>query len=260
MRYLKSKEMREKYFDITRFGFLLKLELYRSVRAALIAYVVIFGLLFFVGFLPKIIFSRNEGTFAHDYNYVIALIIGGFFLSSLAFRDLTSTLRRYHYLTMPASSLEKFVSMWLLTSLGWLLSFTLIYTVYTWAANGIGTVLFSRITFLRFDPLEGIPLRAMKHYFIWQGVFLAGAVHFKGNVFPKTLFTLVIAALVLVGCTFLIMGDLFFSEHVCNDEYCEIVEKIGFHPLWSAIEIFFWWMLAPLCWGITYLGLKEKEV
>lgn len=252
--------MQGKYFDITRFGFLLRVEFYRSIRASAIAYVVIFGLLFFLGFLPKIIFSRSEGTFTHDHNYAVALIIGGFFLSSLAFRDLTSTLRRYHYLTLPASSLEKFISMWLLTSLGWILSFTLIYTVYTWAANGIGTVLFPRMNFLRFDPLHGIPVRAMKHYFIWQGVFLAGGTHFKGNVFPKTLFTLVIAALVLVGCAYLVMADLFLSEHVCNDEYCEIVDNIGLHPLWAAIEFAFLWLLAPLCWVITYLGLKEKEV
>ncbi len=252
--------MQGRYFDFGRFGSLLKVELYRSVRAAAIAYVVIFGLLFFMGFLLRIIFSRSEGDFAHDHNYVIALIIGGFILSSLAFRDLTSTLRRYHYLTLPASSLEKFISMWLLTSLGWLLSFTLIYTVYTWATNGVGTVLFPRMAFLRFDPFAEVPVRAVRHYIVWQGVFLVGAAHFKGNVFPKTMFTLVISALVLVGFVYLVMADLFFSEHVCTDEYCEIVEKIGLHPLWSAIEIFFWWMLAPLCWVTAYLGLKEKEV
>jgi hypothetical protein len=29
---------------------------------------------------------------------------------------------------------------------------------------------------------------------------------------------------------------------------------------WQLAVWMFWWILAPLCWVITYFGLKEQEV
>jgi hypothetical protein len=30
--------------------------------------------------------------------------------------------------------------------------------------------------------------------------------------------------------------------------------------IWNILQWMFWWLLAPLSWVITYLGLKEQEV
>lgn len=248
------------HFDISRFWLLLKMELYRSRKGVLITFVITFGLLFFAGFLLDSMVEDKKVFDSHPVNYAFNLIVGGFILSSLAFNDLGNTLRRYHYLTLPVSTLEKFVCMWLLTSVGWIILFSVAYTIYTWIANAIGPLLFSHMTFPSFDPLGEFATNTMKYYFVLQGIFLVGAAHFKGYVFPKTLFTLVLFAVVCGTITYFIMKDLFLSDHECSGYECEILNEMKVHQVWQVTQGLFWWALAPLCWVITYLGLKEKEV
>lgn len=223
--------------------------------------VILFGLLFFAGLLLDIIVGEHKIVYEHDNNFSSSLLIGGFILTSLAFNDLSSTLRRYHYLTLPASTFEKFFCMWLLTSFGWILLFTICFTAYTFIANPIGHLLFRYMTFVPFKPLSHIATNSMISYFVLQGIFMIGAVHFRGYVLPKTLFALVLFALTGGIIAYFIMRDSFLVEHECNSVGgCEILREIQVHPAWRLVQWSFWWLFAPLCWVITYLGLKEKEI
>ena len=249
------------YLDISRFWLLMKVELFRSRRGILMTFVVTFGALFILGFLLDIAVDQNKLVYEHHENYASSLLIGGFILSSLAFNDLSTTLRRHHYLTLPVSTLERFISMWLLTSVGWIVLFTLAFTAYTWIANSVGQLLFRNVTFQTFEPLGEFSLDTMQYYFVLQGIFLVGAAHFKGYALPKTLFTLVLAALVVGTSVYFILKDVFLAEHVCTDDgECEFVEVLAYHQVWLSAKWAFWWLLAPLCWVTTYIGLKEKEV
>jgi hypothetical protein len=188
------------------------------------------------------------------------MMIGGFILSSLAFTDLGSSLKRSNYLTLPASTFEKFFSMWLLTSVGWIVLYTITFWLYTLLVNPMATLLFHNITFRPFEPFGQFSIMVIKFYFVLQGIFLVAATHFKGYVFPKTVFALVLFVLVCGIATYFIMRDTFMAEHECAAGRCEILESIELHTGWLIVKWLFWWMLAPLCWIITYLGLKEKEV
>lgn len=250
---------RMNYFELSRFWLLLKVELYKSRKGVLMTFVITFGMLFFAGFLLDIIVGQQEVFFEHQENYTFALMTGGFILSSLAFDDLSNTLRRYHYLTLPASTFEKFVCMWLLTSAGWIILFTIIYSFYTFIANAVGPILFRHISFQPFEPLGEYSLTTMKSYFVLQGIFLVGAAHFRNYVFPKTLFTLILFGTVCGAIAYFIMEDLLLA-HECNAGECELVKRMKVHQAWLLVKWLFWWVLAPLCWVITYLGLKEQEV
>lgn len=249
------------YFDTSRFWLLLKMELFRSRKAIVMTLVTLFGLMFFVRLLLYIIVGETKTVYEHDNNFTGSLLIGGFILSSLAFNDLSNTLRRYHYLTLPASTFEKFLCMWLLTSFGWIGLFTICFTIYTFIANPIGHLLFRYITFVPFRPLEHFATNSMITYFVLQGIFMIGAVRFKGYALPKTLFAIVVFALLTGILAYFIMRGSFLIEHECTAAGdCEIVREIQLHPAWQLIEWIFRWLLAPLCWTITYLGLKEKEI
>ena len=219
--------------------------------------VIMFGFLFFVGLLLSPVVDPTMVLFEHSIPYAITLLAGGFILSSLSYRDLSNNLRSYNYLTLPVSTLERFLSMWLLTSFGWIFLYTIIYTIYTLFANAVGQFLFSELTFETFDPLGPFAVRFMKFYFVLHGVFLAGAAHFKGYAFPKTLLTLVLFAAVCGGITYLIMKDMFYFDP--TEESCSFI-GLPVYQVWLVIQWLFWWLLAPLCWVITYLGLKEQEV
>jgi len=247
------------YFDISRFWLLLKLELYRSQKAVLMTLVIAFGLHFFIDLLLSPILEPSRVVYEHNSNYAFSLILGGLILSSLAFHDLSNTLRRHRYLTLPASNLEKFGSMWLLTTLGWAIGFTIIYTLYTVGANFIGPFLLGYMDFQPFNPLGEFPLTAMRYYLVTQGIFLVGATHFKGYVFPKTLFTLILFAAVCGFIAYLITSGSFPADDK-EDLGTEYLEGTMVDQMWEGLQWMFWWVLAPACWVITYLGLKEKEV
>ena len=247
------------FFYLPRFWLLLKMELYRSRKAVLMTIVIALGLHFFIDLLLSPVLSPNRVIYEHSQNYSFSLILGGLILSSLAFNDLSNTLRRYHYLTLPASNLEKFTSMWLLTTVGWIIGFTIIYTLYTMVANIIGALLFSYMDFRAYDPLNRFSINAVQYYFVLQGVFLVGATHFKGYVFPKTLFTLILFAAVCGFIGYFIMSDLFHTDSE-GDSSMEFLDGTIVQQMWLVLQWMFWWILAPLCWVITYLGLKDKEV
>ncbi len=247
------------YFERSRFSLLLKLELFKSKQAIVMTLVIAFGLLFLVGFLLDIITS-GKARFDHDQNFLGSFMLGGFVLSSLSFNDLSNPLKRQHYLTLPVSTFEKFFSMWLLTSIGWTILFTVIFTLYTYAANAVGHLIFPNVTFTTFDPFGNYSLNTIRYYFVLQGVFMVGAVHFREYVLPKTLFTLVIFTLVSAILGYFIMQESFLMEHECSSAgECEVLQEISVHPVWRLVTWLFWWAFAPLCWVITYLGLKENE-
>ncbi|WP_422358808.1 hypothetical protein [Reichenbachiella sp.] len=248
------------YFNIHRFLKLLKLELFRSFRGIFIAFEITFGMLFFVGLLMSIIVEDSMVFFEHTRGYAFTLIIGGFVLSSLAFNDLSHSLKSSNYLTLPTSTFEKFLSMWLLTSVGWIVFFSFTYYLYTvFVANPIGTMIDANMRFEDFDPLSDFALSVMQYYFVLQGLFLVGASHFNGYVFPKTIFTVILVAIVAGTTFYFIMGDLMQDDQECLSDNNPYVDK-PIYKIWLLAQWAFWWLLAPFCWVVTYLGLKDREV
>ncbi|WP_299452817.1 hypothetical protein [uncultured Microscilla sp.] len=248
----------KKLFDIARFGWLLKAELYRSKRGIIMAFAITFGLLLLNLWLEPLV-STSPVYDAHPENYALALFMGGFALSSLAFSDLGNHLKQYHYLALPASTLEKLLTMWLLTTLGWVLSFSLMYYVYTLIANPLGQLLFPQVTFEAYQPLGSFSLRSIHYYLVLQGAFLVGAAHFRGYVFVKTLLVLVLFGSLCVGLGYLMISGLSNAENEC---LTNLENKPGtlFYGFWQSVQWVFWWLFAPLCWVVTFFGLKEKEV
>jgi hypothetical protein len=246
------------YFNMSRFWQLMKMEWCRSKKGILITFVITFGLLF-TGFILESVFGYNKVFNSHPSGYTFALLTGGFILSSLAFNDLSHSLKKYNYLMLPASTLEKFFSMWLLTCACWIIAFTLIFILYSIGVNALGHLFFSEKTYLAFDPFGKIPVEAIKYYLVLQGIFLAGAVHFKGYVLPKTILALLLFGMACGIIFYFTLSDLFQSGAESIAEY-GAMKGTPLYQVWLVVKWMFWWLLAPLCWVITYLGLKEQEV
>jgi len=248
------------YFKIKRFWLLLKMELFNSRKAILMTFIIALGMLFFVGFLLDLTLDHSIVSFDHQENFAGSLLIAGFVLSSFAFNGLSSSLKRIQFLTLPVSVLERFICMWLLTSIGWIVSFTGIYTLYTMMINSIGPYLFSNVAFLNFDPFGEFSLTLISYYFVSQGFFLAGSAHFKGYALPKTLVVLVLFGTICASLIYFILEGVFMTDHECNGYDCTLIEAAGDHPIWFIAKSLFWYVMAPLSWVIAYLGLKEQEV
>lgn len=255
---VETMELRN-FFVLSRFWWLLRLELFRSRKAIGMILVITLGMLILLGLLLDIIVSQIRLVYDHHENYAASMMIGGFILSSLAFTDLGNSLKRSNYLTLPASTFEKFLSMWLLTSVGWIVLYTITFWLYTVIVNPMASLVFHNIKFQPFEPLGNFSITVIRYYFVLQGIFLVAAAHFRGYVFPKTVFVFVLFALVTSILAYFVMRDTFMVDHECT-ENCEVLTAIEEHMGWLIAKWFFWWTLAPLCWIVTFLGLKEQEV
>jgi hypothetical protein len=247
------------YFNIARLGHLMRMELRKSIKGIFIALVVIFGVAF-TGFILDNVFNNYKVYDMHQASYVFFLLLGGFILSSLAFNDLSSPLMRYNYLTLPASTFEKFLSLWLLTTIGWIIVFTFFFIMYSFFANSIASLFFRDVTFIGFAPLSNLPLIGIKYYLVIQGIFLVGAVNFRGFAFLKTLFTVMVIGIIGGIIFYIFMIDIANSNMECTMEKCNPMQEQSYRHVWQVIQWMFWWVLAPLCWVLTFFGLKDQEV
>ncbi|OJJ21477.1 hypothetical protein BKI52_13095 [marine bacterium AO1-C] len=245
-----------KHFDFSRFWLLLKMEMLKGRKAIVMTLVIILGTMT-IGTVSEPLLDDNK--IIHAENFAYGLFIGGFILSSLAFSSLSNSLKSFQYLTLPASTFEKFLSMWLLTCIGWMVAYTIGYSICAPLISLIGQLSSDSLVIVPYNPLGGFIITVLKFYFVLQGIFLVGAVHLKGYVLPKTLFALVLYGVLCMLIFYLFLGDMVNSE---VEQVMSNVDlsKTTINVLWVGLEWIFWWLFAPLCWIITFLGLKEKEV
>lgn len=246
------------FFSFTRFGYLLRLELFCSRKAILIALVITLGLLK-VSFMLTGIFGNSLTFGAHATNFTFFLLAGGFIFSSMAFHELGNPGRKYRYLTLPASNFEKFMSMWTLTCLGWIIAFSLTYLLYSWLAGSLGSIFFREMIYIPFDIFSIYVLKAIGYYFVFQGVFMAGAVYFRNYAFPKTIFTILIFCFICGFIFYLILSDVIRSDIDWNAT-CNPFKDEALGRFLTISHHFILYVLPPLSWIITYVGLKDQEV
>ena len=183
-------------FNLNRILLLLKAELLQGKRRPLLVGAVAFA---FMTFLVLTLPDKDTGGFQdHEFLniyyiwYPIFLLIGGFIFTSYAFSQLDEKPGAHHYLTLPASTLEKFVSKWLITSVG----FAFVYTVAFWLAatiiNMISQVVYNAtpFAFSLFNNIDGFetetPFLFVKIYLAVQTIYLVGAIMFRKYVVFKT--------------------------------------------------------------------------
>ena len=229
-----------KLFSAKRFYHLILNELKQNKKIIFIAFITL--LLFFL-ILP---FSPNANLAAYPF----FLYVGGFIISSRAFKDLHDPMRAYAFLMLPCSNLEKFLSKWILTSLIYAFGLLLMCFIISTLCNVIG-VLFYHSTFNVWNIFQnGFPLLVGK-YIILQAVILLGAISFKQYALIKTALSLLI--LFFIISLFSLMISFFFCP-TCLPGF--LIVSASFHGLY----FIFWLLAAPFCWYITYLKLAEYEL
>jgi hypothetical protein len=133
--------------------------------------------------------------------------------------------------------------MWILTFIGWIILFTITFIVYAWLANAAGYLIFRRMTFIAFDPLSRLPLQSIRYYLIFQAVFLIGSVHFRGYVFPKILFTILLFVIVCGILFYAIMADIIHSGNEFPGNYNPMLHGTVCNLACAAVHV---WLMAIL--------------
>ncbi len=169
----------------------------------------------------------------HFADYFFVLYVGGFILSSMAFSEYHDPKRAHSALTLPCSALEKVLSKWMLTSIGYALGLVILYFL-------LSIVLHFGKSLERFDILQPALWMGIGKYILLQSVVFLGAISFKKYALIKTALTVSIFCAIL----FLI--------------------AINVSPLFlvslSGISLYYFSWLAPVFWYVTYLKLTEYEL
>ncbi len=254
----------DKFFNFRRFWLLLKNDFLGNYRSSLIAIGAVFGVLLFINVSSS---SSSSDWDFHLVFYPLTLFIGGFIVTSMAFTELHHKQKSYAYVTLPASQFEKFLSKFLLTSIGYVLISAVLYYLYSLIAILISMPFFSRYHGA-FDMFHPVIIKTMLIYLVTQSVFMFGAVYFKSHNFIKTILSLYALSLVLSLFSMLLarilFGDFFHGAPFSfsgmeSVEFQYFAESTG-RIIARVAEIFFWAFMAPLFWVLSYLRLSETEV
>jgi len=261
--------MEGRRFSFQRLGLLLRRDLLSGYRSTVIAMLAVGGFILIVGVLAA--FGPAAGG-VHRGLYTGLLFLGGFIVTSMVFREVRLNAQGIHYLCLPGSTLEKFLSKLLLTAAGYGVGTLIFYTAVAALTEGINRLAFGH-GHPFFNPLARDNLRSLAAYLISQSVFLLGSIYFRKLHFVKTVLSLVVFALglMVIGTSLarVVFKELFIGPLLNLQPYMEELSRSGelqailgplAHRFQLALRILLASAVAPLCWVVSYLRLRETEV
>ncbi|MFK8007897.1 MAG: hypothetical protein AB8H03_16185 [Saprospiraceae bacterium] len=252
-------------FDFNRFSLLLKKELWSGNKKPLIVGGAIFGFLILIALLQIYWTGGYEGLNWHMFPIVI--FWGGLIFTSVIFYEFNNKTGTHHYLSLPASTFEKFLSKWLITAILFPIVASLLFWVYSKVGDAIYFNYNSENGYTPWKLTDWWSIFFIKIYIVYQSTYLIGAIAFQKYTFFKTsiahwlytIFSVTIAA-ILFRIIFAEMFDGLFSINQdmnwqTSDEVIHFMEN----KFLSILEFALWFLVPPIMWVVGFFKLKEKE-
>ncbi len=185
--------------------------------------------------------------------------LGGLIITSVIFKEMHEPTKAFQFLTLPASSLEKFTAAWLIT----FLAYTIIAIIALILLSIVMEVVYALQTgfwgnFEVFNPFESEHIERFVQYFFYHSVFFLGAAYFRKNHFIATALTIIvffISVFILIS----ILG--FFIAYFYDGSFTYQFSSFEQHTLfYNVISIIIKTGIALLLLLFTYLNVKNKQV
>ncbi|MDP4210117.1 MAG: hypothetical protein Q8928_14995 [Bacteroidota bacterium] len=265
--------MKNNYLNLQRSFLYTRQFLTRNYITLLIGFVLAFlAGTFFVYMLLR---NRSDAPFIKEtiqgmlqFFFGFGLFGLGFIFTSITSNDYQSKNRKIWALTLPVSILERMFSMLLITTICYVIIYIPTFYVFKTSINAI-VHSYSNVT-ITFDLLTEKNFKLIGQYFVLQSIFLAGAAWFHKNSFIKTGLIVIVFIMILFWIdyqfhkhVFAVYPDTHYSpvfELFTNNNNTFQLPENTFSTIQLLSQIFFYALLAPLFWTITYLRLKEEEV
>ncbi len=220
-----------------------------NMSTFLVGIAAIFGILLLISLLTA--YWRPQGISGLPILYLIVFFLSGIVHTSRTFQELNSQEKAYSFLTLPASTLEKMLGSWLLSSP--LFIFT--YGLFTLLVYGLA-VLVARNPDALGALCNAHTLRSIGIYLVVQTIFFLGACTFKKNNLLKTLLALFLFGVCVM--VFVLTSSLLLARGISFD-FSFNSEDIDFGPA-KIIHRLFLALLGPFMLLVSYFKLKEREV
>jgi len=252
-------------FDFNRFSLLLKKELWSGNKKSIIVAVAIFGFLILFALFNIYTFGGYEGM--NWMMFPIVVFWGGLVFTSVIFYEFNDQTGTHHYLSLPASTFEKFLSKWLITAVLFPIVASLLFWVYTKIGDAIYFNYDSESDYIPWKLTDWWSIFFLKIYIVYQSTFLIGAIVFQKYTFFKTSvihWIIGIASAIIGAILFrIIFADMFdglyppteYLDMQTSDEVIHFMEN----KFLSILEFALWFLVPPIMWAVGFFKLKEKE-
>ncbi|MHC1693050.1 MAG: hypothetical protein AB9828_08490 [Sphaerochaetaceae bacterium] len=241
---------------------------FQENRKGLIIY---FATVFIILLFPEVIgaamvrFTRSAYETSYAGSFPGFLFLGGFIVTSVFFtNDMFSKKGQHNWLMLPASSTEKFLAKAIITAGIYPLAITALFTISSLLIETILLVVFHD-PFTMFSPFTSAVGWMLLHYVVTQSVFLLGATYFRKAHFIKTILSIGLLA-IFIGLIAALFARIAFAPYfsgLFRPMECETMVALETIPGQGTLEvimnILYWGLLAPFCWCVSYLRVKEVQ-
>jgi len=254
-------------FSHLRLGYLARRDILTNWKQVLIAASAISGTGIFLSLVNCFFSNPNDLYFTGYFNTI--LFPAGFIISSMMFRDMHNRSKNHEWLMIPCSTFEKLLSRWIISSIGFALVSLALFWVTSVLSMGVNELTLGKHHGI-FNPfVPGIWVK-VGHYMILQSIFLKGASFFRKQHFIKTILALIVILLVISILSTLSFQFIFsnyfdsgfFSRWSFGNDLSIHDSNLNgcYHTISLVIKVFYFGLLAPMCWAFTYYRLKGVEV
>jgi hypothetical protein len=249
-------------FDINRIQLLLIRQLRLNTQSLFIGFGAITGVLTFILSLV-VIFGSDPVYFNLFFGLTLPfLFLGGYIFTSTIFSELRTSHRGYLFLTLPASTLEKLLVSWLISSIMYMIVSIIALFVINVLIIGVALI-FNAHPVTLFNLFDPDLLKIYGIFLVTQPIFLLGAIYFRGANFLKTLLALFVLQLIIsfytaIAARLIVFHD-FSSIHFDNNSP-EGIKTFIENTFVPVVKVLFWYCMAPFFLVVSYFRLKERQV
>ena len=251
--------MENKTFSWRRLSLMFKYNLVSYSKAYLIYYGTVLGLLLIVFYLA-LISNGVSNDFFRSWFFTM-LVFSAMTIPSISFAELRSKITATTFLTLPASSFEKFITSFLITTIGAIIAYLAVFLIFNILAVLIAGLLHTQLDLFSFWSWKEFYDLTIIYIFIHSAFFL-GATIFKRS---KILQTWLWITIIIIGISIIlgaVAGAVFhtmsftsyniFDVNIINGDKIIHTLKITNRIVASIVVL--------LLWTASYFKIKEKEV
>ena len=251
-------------FDFNRFLLLLKREFLSGNKKFLLIAAAVFGVM-----ICNALFQIYTGDGYTDSSFItfpLVLIIGGLIFTSVIFYEFNTQTGTHHYLNLPASTLEKFLSKWFITFIIFPIAAILFFGLYAFIADSIYNYSTGK-SVSTFDLTNWWSLFFIRIYLVTQSLFLVGAIAFQKFTLFKTALVGWLSTMVFaLACAIMIriiFAEYFETLFLPREDITMILSENAINflefKLLNWVEYAAYFLLPPTMWVVGFFKLKEKE-
>ena len=268
--------MMSNIFNIKRFGLIFRKDMMENWKRYTLQFMAMIGIITVITTYVSFSFFDDMIKYPGYYGeitkelggYIIAMcfVFGALFASTFM-NPVNSKVKKISYLSNPASCLEKYFTRWLITTVGYIISFFIALCIAELLRVGICSAFYPDVDvefisiaeYKNENEIVAAIIFITSFYFLLQSLFILGSTFWEKATFVKTFSALIIfILLVIFACRILIAvyyEDFYSFERKLNS----FMMKKTFSQIVFYFSLTFYFF-AITNWVLTFFRLRESEI